>query len=89
MAYRILIPSHIERKIVAYPPSLKSKIREGLDVLAENPFLGKALRDELLGLYSYRVGRYRIVYEIVGHQIAVQVIEIGHRENIYSSINPK
>ena len=52
--------------------------------LVENPQLvGKPLRHELEGLYSARVGPYRILYEIDDVVRIVAVIRIAHRSDIY------
>ncbi|MBI2335650.1 MAG: type II toxin-antitoxin system RelE/ParE family toxin [Deltaproteobacteria bacterium] len=86
MRYRVVIPPPIERLIASLPPALKSKIRAGLDDLAIDPYQGKALRDNLKGLYSLRVTRYRIVYSIHQHQIEVHVLAIGPRSKIYHDV---
>ena len=50
----------------------------------ENPHrVGKALRGDLAGLRSARVGAYRIVYEINQANHTVHVIYIDHRADIY------
>ena len=63
---------------------VKTRVFEVLSsVLSESPFLGKALKAELKGLYSYRVGDYRIIYNIVRHQLIVQVLKVMHRREVY------
>ncbi|MDF2966093.1 MAG: Cytotoxic translational repressor of toxin-antitoxin system RelE [Rickettsiaceae bacterium] len=50
--------------------------------LVQDPLqLGKPLSNEYKGLYRYRFGNYRIIYEIDGNEIVI--IKIGHRKNIY------
>ena len=52
--------------------------------LLENPHrVGKALRGDLAGLHSARVGAYRIVYEIDQDTHTVRVIYIDHQADIY------
>jgi mRNA interferase RelE/StbE len=52
--------------------------------LLENPHrVGKPLRGDLVGLYSERVGAYRIVYEIDQGSRTVRVISIDHRADVY------
>ncbi len=48
-----------------------------------DPFLGKPLKDNLKGKYSFRVGSYRIIYSVHKHEITVYVLDIGHRREIY------
>ena len=86
MKYRIAIPPLAEQIIRILPPSLKSQIRAGLETIQEDPHIGKPLKDELEGLRSYRVNRYRIVYRVEHRRIEIQVIDVGPRAIIYDRI---
>jgi len=86
MAYQVIIPPHVEKQIAKFHQTLKQKIRAALDDLSKNPHQGKALKEDLVGLYSYRVARYRIIYSIHRHVLEVHVIAIGHRRSIYENI---
>lgn len=44
---------------------------------------GKGLKADLVGLWRYRVGDYRILCEIVDEKLLVLVVAVGHRKNIY------
>ena len=66
-------------------PLLKTKIRKALEEIEHNPYLGKPLKEELKGLYSYRVSQYRIVYRIRHHEILIEVLDIADRKTIYQS----
>ena len=59
---------------------LKRKVRAALQALLEDPCAGKALRNELQGLRSYRVGRFRIIYRI-GRDL--ELVAFGPRDSIY------
>jgi mRNA interferase RelE/StbE len=55
-----------------------------LGPLLDSPHrVGKALRGELTGLHSARVGTYRVVYEIGESEHTVRVVYIDHRADIY------
>lgn len=86
MKYRLVIPPHVEQIILHLVPNLKRKIRAALDAIREEPHLGKPLKDELRGLWSYRVSRYRIVYRIHHGRIEIQVIDLGPRNLIYARV---
>jgi mRNA interferase RelE/StbE len=45
--------------------------------------VGKELRGELRGLWSARVGAYRVLYEIEENKRTVNVIHIDHRADVY------
>lgn len=82
--YVIRIAPAARKQIDSLPQHIKSKVGEVLSaVLARNPFLGKALKAELEGLYSYRIGDYRIIYNIVRHELIIQVIKVMHRREVY------
>lgn len=50
---------------------------------AEDPRdFGKGLQHELVGLWRYRVGDYRILCSIQD-ELTVLVVEIGHRSVVY------
>ena len=93
MKYRLVIPPAVEGIISTLSPDLKNKIRAALEAIREEPHLGKSLKDELRGLWSYRVSRYRIVYRIHHGRIEIQVIDVGPRNLIYErvleSLQPK
>jgi mRNA-degrading endonuclease RelE of RelBE toxin-antitoxin system len=46
------------------------------------PASGKALREELRDLRSFRVGRTRIIYKVVQKQI-IEIVAIGPRKAVY------
>lgn len=49
---------------------------------AENPrMVGKPLRGE--GLWSYRIGDYRVLCHIDDPAVTVLVVELGHRREVY------
>ena len=64
-------------------PDLKRKMRASLAAITRDPHVGKSLRDELEGLRSLRVGRFRIVYGIAGRDRTVDIVAIGPRARIY------
>jgi mRNA-degrading endonuclease RelE of RelBE toxin-antitoxin system len=52
--------------------------------LVENPHrVGRPLHGDLIGLFSARVGSYRVVYEIDEEDRVVRVIYVDHRADIY------
>ena len=56
--------------------------------LLDNPQrLGRQLHRELLGLFSARVGAYRIVYRIYDDKQAVIIERVDHRSDVYRPTN--
>ena len=79
--YRIEIPRALRDLIRHLPPELKAKVKPALRSIADDPYRAKELRDELAGLRSYRIGRVRVIYRIVGSM--VQIVALGPRAYIY------
>jgi mRNA-degrading endonuclease RelE of RelBE toxin-antitoxin system len=79
--YRIDLPQAVRTLIRQLPPELKSKVKICLRSIADDPYRAKELRDELAGLRSYRIGRSRVIYRIVGSM--VQIVALGPRVDIY------
>ncbi len=63
-------------------PSIKKKVRSALQTIVNAPTCGKQLKEELAGLRSFRVGRYRIVYRI-GEDRTIELVSVGPRRSIY------
>ena len=64
-------------------PLLKRKIKAALQTILTDPQAGKALKGELEGLRSFRVGRFRVVYRIKGKEGIIEIAAIGPRKRIY------
>ena len=45
--------------------------------------LGEAMVGEYSGCYRYRIGDYRIIYQIYDDKVYIMVIAVGHRKNVY------
>lgn len=80
--HRLRVPADVAGLIRGMHPGLKQKIRAALEQIVANPHSGKALRDELNGLWSFRVGKFRIVYRL-GRGRLVELVAVGPRAVIY------
>ena len=59
-------------------------VLDALSELERDPGAGYELRGRLAGLWSYRVGVYRIIYELRDTK-TVRVVAIRHRGQAYES----
>ena len=64
-------------------PESKKFIKEGLTELRQNPYLGDDLQQELSSFKSYKIKRYRILYNINEEEGVIQVYYVGHRRDVY------
>jgi len=51
--------------------------------LVKNPFQGKRLVGDLSPYYRFRVGDYRVIYEVVEQEVLITVVRIRHRKAVY------
>jgi mRNA interferase RelE/StbE len=78
---RLRVPDDVAGLLRGLHPDLKRKLRSALDDIREDPTVGKLLREELEGLRSCRVARFRIVYRVAG--TVIEIVAVGPRRSIY------
>ena len=78
---RLRVPDDVASLIRGLHPDLKKKVRSALDDILADSAVGKVLRDELAGLRSCRVGRFRIIYRVA--RTVTEIVAVGPRETIY------
>lgn len=81
--YRLRVPDDAVRFLRKLHPGIKKHIRHALEMIVSDPFCGKALKDDLEGLRSLRVKRYRVVYRVVSGLKEIEIIAVGPRKIIY------
>ena len=81
--YNIIIAPRAKKEIDSLEAAVKLRIGNALILLVEDPFVGKSLKADLKGLYSYRVGDYRIIYSIIRYVLLIQVLKVMHRRESY------
>jgi mRNA-degrading endonuclease RelE of RelBE toxin-antitoxin system len=86
MKWRLVITPPVQKSLRVFPPRTKQYIRHALDEIRKNPMMGKPLKDDLSGFYSFRARRFRVVYQIRRKIITVVVIGIGPRKTIYQDL---
>ena len=62
-------------------PPLKDRLKQVILDIAHEPLLGKPLKGELKGSYSYRVGDWRVIYSFDKEFVYFEVIR--HRREVY------
>jgi len=82
MRFRLSVPDEIVSMIRGLHPHLKKRVRSAFDAICSDPYGGKSLKDELEGLKSYRVSRFRMIYR-VGKGKVIEIVAVGPRKRIY------
>jgi mRNA interferase RelE/StbE len=80
--HRLRILDDVAALIRGLHPSIKKKVRAGLEAILDAPASGKALKDELAGLRSYRLGKLRIVYRVAKGRV-IELVAVGPRRHIF------
>jgi mRNA interferase RelE/StbE len=83
MACRLRISDDIVALIRGLHPILKRRVRSALTLICRNPYEGKTLKEEMIGLRSFRIKRFRIIYEISSDR-TIGIIALGPRKRIYA-----
>ena len=78
---RLRVPGELATLIRGLHPDLKRKVRAGLVTIRTDPQAGNELRDDLAGLRSLRIGRFRIIYRIARRDL-IELVAIGPRRSI-------
>jgi mRNA interferase RelE/StbE len=84
--YRLLLSGKAEKALLQFQkrnPRLFRKLMNALEDIAADPYSAKPLTGDLSGYYSYRVGDYRIIYEIDAPKLVVYVEKLLHRKEVY------
>jgi len=78
----VLLTDRARRDLHALDPPIRRRIVSKLRELAHDP-LGRSRRltNVDLGSYRYRIGPYRVVFDLEGNDVIV--LRIGHRREIY------
>ncbi|AEI50448.1 type II toxin-antitoxin system RelE family toxin [Runella slithyformis] len=81
--YEVEIMQYAERQFKKIDRKHWNKLRDAIVALGEEPrpFGYKKLKGR--EAFRIRVGDYRVIDEIFDKKLVVQVIEIGHRREIY------
>jgi mRNA interferase RelE/StbE len=82
MGYKLLVPDDTASLIRGMHPNLKKRIKAAFNEILNDPFCGKALKEELAGLRSFRIKRFRIIYKISPKK-ELSIVALGPRKYIY------
>lgn len=82
--YRVKLTSKAKRELRNLSKADRLQVGEIIEELQENPLIGKPLSRELIKKFSYKVGVYRVIYQINREDKVVIVISAGHRKTVYN-----
>jgi mRNA interferase RelE/StbE len=84
VSYAIVLLPRARKAYLALDGPVRKRVGEAVDKLAADPRPPgtKPLTGEP-GVLRIRVGDYRILYEIYDDRLLIEVIDVGHRREIY------
>ena len=82
MKFTLVYTKRAVRDIGDLDTLARKRLARRLEALAENPLgTSRKLMNTDLGSYRFRVGDYRVVFDIAGSQIVI--LRVGHRKEVY------
>jgi mRNA interferase RelE/StbE len=81
-SYKLLFKKSVAQDLRNFPKGDSKKILEQISALASDTRGPGSKKLSVQEYYRVRQGAYRIIYEIVDHQLVVQVIRVGHRSKV-------
>jgi len=80
---KVVLARRVRQDLLDLEWPLIDAVEDALGLLEREPDSGHALRGRLRGLYSLRVGAYRIIYQLSESDQTVRVVAIRHRSIAY------
>ncbi len=87
MSFKIILHKDAAKDYKKADSKLKARINKAIDAISENPFHDvhiKKLEGQLSGMYRYRIGDMRILYEIHNDIKIVRIKAIESRGGVYN-----
>jgi len=83
-AWTVLVFPSAKKAMDKMPASVRARLRVAIEALGENPH-GPNSR-KLAGWetrWRVRVGDYRIIYDVDGGRLVIEVVHAAHRREVY------
>jgi mRNA interferase RelE/StbE len=85
VTYQIEFARKVEKQLKTIPLSIREKIFDRIEALKKNPRPASCekLQGSETDLFRIRQGDYRIVYTIEDKKLAILVVRVVHRKEVY------
>ena len=83
--YNVVIRKKALDYLGGIPRDDASRFFEKIRIVAQNPYANLPFVKRLQGspFFRFRFGDYRAVYSVMDNVLTIEVIEVGHRKDIY------
>ena len=83
-SYTITWRKSTKKDLRKIPEGEVREILEAVEALAGNPFPIWSIKlSGTQDVHRIRVGKYRVIYDVQGNELVVEVIRIAHRKDVY------
>ncbi len=83
MKYRLDITAAARQRIKRFDSAIQDRVLAAIRELAETPRPAGCKKLRGRPGFRIRVGDYRVIYDIHDRIVTVEIIEVGHRKDIY------
>lgn len=83
MPYKIIFLRSFTKQFAKLPKVAKEQVLKGLEKAAFDPYGGTRLHGKLEGFMRWRMGKYRVIYEIHEKEGNLVFVNVGLRKSIY------
>jgi mRNA interferase RelE/StbE len=84
--FQVILMPEAQADIKRLDPAVQMRILDKLDWMGENARLlrHQALQgQEWSGCFKYRIGNYRIIYQVDWSAERLLILKVGHRRDVY------
>ncbi len=83
--YKIIFDKEASKSLKKLPKQEQSRILRKIEALSQNPRpIGvSSLQGNWHGFFRFRIGNYRVIYNIEDKILTICIVKIAHRGNVY------
>jgi mRNA interferase RelE/StbE len=82
VSYKLVYTRSAVKDIKSLDSVVRKRLKKKIEVYSVEPVVySRRLTNSLIGTYRWRIGNYRVVFDIEGDEIVV--LSVGHRKEIY------
>ena len=82
-SHRIITTRRFLRRLKKLDAKVKERILDAIQDISERPYLESTLVYDERRLYKFRVGDYRLIYEVDEEEKPVLFLVVDHRSRVY------
>ena len=80
--YNLEIVRSTQKDIRRLDRSVRVRVIDAIELLVADPYR-QGVRQLDSGIFRYRVGHYRIIYNVDNDTVTVRVVRVRHRGDVY------